>query len=91
MPYKQRLNYALCPECLAIFEKDEHLRVFDEYSLESILKNFGFRKKKVKLFLPFTSKRKFRWLSLRIGFSRIIQEIITPTEMIFVAEKLNKI
>lgn len=88
VPYKQHLNYALCPECLAIFEKDEHLQSFDEMCLENILKDYGFRKKKVRLFIAFTPKR-LKSLALRIGFSKLIQKMITPTEMLFIAEKVK--
>ncbi|MEM5813226.1 MAG: class I SAM-dependent methyltransferase [Candidatus Aenigmatarchaeota archaeon] len=87
VPYRQRLNYVVCPNCLAVFEKDEHLRSFDESGLEAILNNYGFRKKIIKLFIPFTPRKEFKSIALLIGFSKLLQKIINPTEMIFIAEK----
>lgn len=68
VPYKQRLNYALCLNCLAIFEKDEHLRSIDENYLDKLLSSYGFNKIKVRFFTPFNYKVGFKFFAVRIGF-----------------------
>ena len=52
VPYKQRLQIALCPHCLKSFPLDGHLTEFDEPALRAMLAEAGLRVVKLDKFFP---------------------------------------
>ncbi|MCS7232330.1 MAG: methyltransferase domain-containing protein [Elusimicrobiota bacterium] len=92
VPYKEQLQYILCPECGAVFEQGQHLRSFDEQSISNLLIPIGFKILFSKLVpkLPY-SESLIRRMAMRLlsGISKSAVRFMYGSLFITVAEKVK--